>query len=33
MKLGCKPSKLDGTEKIYAQKQNLKIPEAYTYLI
>ena len=31
MKLGCKPSKLDGTEQIYAQKQNLKIPEAYTY--
>lgn len=31
MKLGCKPSKLDGTEQIYAKKQNLKIPEAYTY--
>ena len=31
MKLGCKPSKLDGTEQIYAQKQSIKIPEAYTY--
>ena len=31
MKLGCKPSQLDGTEQIYAQKQSIKIPEAYTY--
>lgn len=31
MKLGCKPSKLDGTEQIYSIKQGIKIPEAYTY--
>lgn len=31
MKLGCKPSKLDGTEQIYSVKQGIKIPEAYTY--
>lgn len=31
MKLGCKPSKIDGTEQIYSIKQGIKIPEAYTY--
>ena len=31
MKLGCKLSKLDGTEQIYSIKQGIKIPEAYTY--
>ncbi|MBO5003765.1 MAG: C1 family peptidase [Clostridia bacterium] len=31
MKYGYKPSILDGTEKIYSLKQNITIPEAYTY--